>query len=66
VGERRRASDDGRVDSTGNRSGEDADRDWLDGEPAAGWELEDHDEDQGAEVPGAANLDHHRGGPEAE
>jgi hypothetical protein len=43
-----------------------ADQDWLDGEPAAGRELEDHDEDQGADVPGAANLDHHRGGPEAE
>jgi hypothetical protein len=35
----------------------------LDGEPDAGRELEDHDEDQGADVPGAANLDHHRGDP---
>ena len=49
-----------------HRSREDADRDWLDGEPDAGRELEDHGEDQGAEVPGAANLDHHRGGLEAE
>ena len=38
----------------------------MDGEPDAGREVEDHDEDKGADVPGAANLDYQCVDPEAE